>query len=191
MLINLTADYKKTYKRIQSRLTFERLHPKALKQANCELLSYVEERQSQHQELEEDDIIFNKIIQNKLHRSHKTHVLLWIAIPCLFFFIVSFSNVLMNLLSNNHQNAMISLSNLVLAFYTSYIVIEGVPDPFVLLFIFSGIPVAALMVMIERYFMLDYSQINVVLTSVVCLLIFLLSNYFINKEYDDWRKSHE
>ena len=190
-MIHVTSEYKKTYKRIQRRLTFERLHPKALKQANSELRQYVEEHQSQHQELEEDDIIFQKVIQNKLHRSSKTHVLLWIAIPCLFFFIVSISNVLMNLLSNNYQNAMLSLSDLVLAFYTSYIVIEGVPDPFVLLFIFSGIPVAIVMVLIERYFMLDFSQINVLAISIVCLLIFVVSNYFINKEYEDWRKNHE
>ena len=180
---NLTGEYKEAYKKIQKQITQERLHPRAFKDATNNLIQYLEAYQTEEKPLEDDEVIKNVILKDILYRSKRTHILMWIAFPLMCIFMLSVPNIIVK------NETIITLGDIVLAFYLCFALIEGVPDKFVLLFILSAIPVAFAGVMLENYLKIDFNQINQYAFIIVCLLISLIGYYFINKEYKDWKKS--
>lgn len=180
---NLTGEYKEAYKKIQKQITQERLHPRAFKDATNNLIQYLEAYQTEEKPLEDEEVIKKVILKDILYRSKRTHILMWIAFPLMCIFILSVPNIIVK------NETIITLGDIVLAFYICFALIEGVPDKFVLLFILSAIPVAFAGVMLENYLKIDFNQINQYAFIIVCLLISLIGYYFINKEYKDWKKS--
>ena len=182
MTNNLTGEYKEAYKQVQKLINQERLHPRVFKDARNDLIQYLETCQKEQTELEDYEDIKKVILKDTLYRSKRTHILMWISIPLMFVFVFSVPSLLVN-------HSVLSFKDIVLAYFLSFALIESIPNKYVLLFIFSGIPVAFVGVMLESYLQIYLNQINSYVVMIVCLLIYLISSYFINKEYKDWKRN--
>ena len=182
MTNNLTGEYKEAYKQVQKLINQERLHPRIFKDARNDLIQYLETCQKEQKKLEDYEDIKKVILKDTLYRSKRMHILMWISIPLMFIFVFSVPSLLVN-------HSVLSLKDIVLAYFLSFALIESIPNKYVLLFIFSGIPVAFVGVMLEPYFQIYLNQINSYVVMIVCLLIYFISNYFINKEYKDWKRN--
>ena len=183
---NLTGEYKEAYKHVQKLISQERLHPRVFKDARNDLIQYLETCQNEQNKIEDYEVIKNIILKDTLYRSKRTHFLMWVAIPLMFVFVISIPNLVMNYAVDS---AALSIQDIVLAYYLSFALIEGIPNKYVLLFIFAGIPVALIGVMLGTYFQIYFDQINLLAVMILCLFIYLISNYFINKEYKDWKRN--
>ena len=185
----LTGKYKEASVQIQKELNKEKLHPQSLKEAQKDLFQYLVQQQEQQAELEDIDILYKNILKDTLYRSKRTHILLWIAVPFFILFMFSAVTIAMNMIFHK-TDTMNFLKAFVLTLYTSYILIEGIPEKYVLLFIFSGIPAAILTVMIERVCLFDFTKIHIFGFAGCCFIVFCIAYLSIQKEYKDWKKQN-
>ena len=82
--IQLSGVYKDTLRRIQKKLDYIPLNPYSAKDVKNELQVYLYDLEKEHKEVEEDSVILDKILENKLYLRTIDHILLWIIFPMVY-----------------------------------------------------------------------------------------------------------